>query len=210
MDCVPPQTLQSERTSLDPSNGCSERRCSQPGCVKQPRFGFPELFASTTRCSPHKLEGMVNLWDKKCSEPACSKFASHGEVPGARRTHCGEHGASLGLVDLKHRICQEGGCTTVATFGVLVDEAPRVRDRRGAKVAAVLAAALAAGAAESDELRLLRMHPELRRHLQPDAEPVPTHCAIHGMPLGLVDVMNPRCQEPGCQASRALPFPFRF
>lgn len=165
-------------------------RCSEPGCTKQPRFGFRESAPVASRCAPHRLPEMMNIHDAYCAAPSCRKFASHGAMHGAcRKTHCAEHGALLGLVDVKHRICTAPGCATVATYGESDPMESAGQPTAEARPDKGGARAMAAAAAEAAEA----------------ADRVPTHCASHGQPLGLVDVQNPRCQHDGCNVRSPLP-----
>ena len=63
--------------------------CEEPGCRKQPTFGWLGTRAML-RCTRHRLDGMVDLKNPLCLSPGCAVHPSYaflGDPPQYCKAH---------------------------------------------------------------------------------------------------------------------------
>ena len=70
---------------------------------------LPSLKHSDTNtveyCSPHALEGMVDVKNIKCRTEGCGKLAYFGVTGTIMKEYCAQH-APEGMADVKNRKCR--------------------------------------------------------------------------------------------------------
>ncbi|CBN75453.1 EsV-1-7 [Ectocarpus siliculosus] len=90
------------------------RRCAEPGCKRQPSYGFEGKRACY--CAAHKLEGQVDVVSRRCEEPGCRRRPLYG-YEGQKSQFCSAH-KQEGQVDVCNRRCQHPGCSKRPCFGL--------------------------------------------------------------------------------------------
>ncbi|CAM9569165.1 unnamed protein product, partial [Ectocarpus sp. 8 AP-2014] len=90
------------------------RRCAEPGCKRQPSYGFEGKRACY--CAAHKLEGQVDVVSRRCEKPGCRRRPLYG-YEGQKSQFCSAH-KQEGQVDVCNRRCQHPGCSKRPCFGL--------------------------------------------------------------------------------------------
>lgn len=93
----------------------TKKICCYPQCQTNPVFGFKGC--GKQFCRKHKLNGMINLYDKKCEYDNCDTLASFGYTTN-KKQFCYKHKLS-GMINFKNKTCMELDCVNRASFGVV-------------------------------------------------------------------------------------------
>ena len=97
-------------------------KCIHEKCTNIALYGIE----TTTHCSLHRTNDMINQQIRKCDHPNCNTIPSYGyayeDVKNARPIRCKTHKTSDMIMIVKIRKCTE--CNISASFGLPTDQKP--------------------------------------------------------------------------------------
>ena len=88
-------------------------RCEEPGCRKQPNYGYEG--SKAVRCKEHIVNGMTDVKGKMCDVEGCKKHAAYGDT-WQKPIRCKKH-SDNGMENVVSKRCEAEGCITRPNFG---------------------------------------------------------------------------------------------
>jgi len=90
--------------------------CRKSGCKTRPHFNI-EGQTIALYCSPHKLEGMVNVKNKTCIHPGCKIIPVYNTEGETKGLYCASH-KKEGMVNVISKPCNFPGCNIRPIFNI--------------------------------------------------------------------------------------------
>ena len=162
----------------------SDKMCRTSGCKIIPVFnieGEKALF-----CFSHKLEGMVDVYNKRCNKPGCERQPTYNLKGQKKALFCLEH-KEEGMVDVKNKTCNKPGCERRSTYNL-----------KGQTKALFCSEHKEEGMVDVNNKRCNKPGCERRPICNLKGQKPPLFCSEH-KEEGMVDVSYKRCNKPGCE-----------